>query len=61
MQIEKQLEAAYEGSLTSICVNEIKHQIAVGDDSGEIKLFSNLDGKLLHLDPMSHASPITSL
>ena len=37
MQVEKQLEAAYEGSLTAICLNELKHEIAVGDDAGEIK------------------------
>lgn len=55
------MEAAYEGSLTAICLNELKHEIAVGDDAGEIKVFSNLDGHLIHLDPMSHASPITSL
>lgn len=39
----------------------MKHEIAVGDDSGEIKLFSNLDGKLVHLDQTSHSSAITSL
>ena len=61
MQIEKQLEASYDGQLTTICLNELKHEIAVGDDSGEIKLFSNLDGKLVHLDQTSHSSQITSL
>ena len=50
MQISKQLEASYDGQLTTICLNEFKHEIAVGDDAGEVKIFSNLDGKLLHLD-----------
>ena len=48
--IEKQLQAAYDGQLTSICLSEIRHEIAVGDESGEIKIFSNLDGKLQYLD-----------
>ena len=50
MSIEKQLEAAYDGSLTCICLNEHRHEIAVGDEAGEIKIFSNLDGKLIYLD-----------
>ena len=49
-RIEKQLQAAYDGQLTAITLNEINHEIAVGDEAGEIKVFSNLDGKLLHLD-----------
>jgi WD40 repeat protein len=48
--IEKQLQAAYDGQLTTICLSEMRHEIAVGDENGEIKVFSNLDGKLLHLD-----------
>ena len=59
--IEKQLQAAYDGQLTSICLSEIRHEIAVGDESGEIKIFNNLDGKLLHIDQMSHGSAVTSL
>ena len=49
-EIDKQLQAAYDGQLTSICHNEMRHEIAVGDESGEIKVFSNLDGKLIYLD-----------
>ena len=59
--IEKQLQAAYDGQLTAISLNELNHEIAVGDEAGEIKIFSNLDGKLLFLDQHAHASPITSL
>ena len=61
MKIEKQLQAAYDGQLTSICLNESRHEIAVGDDAGEIKIFSNTDGKLIFLDTTAHASPVTSL
>mmetsp|Transcript_11123 Transcript_11123/g.18663 ORF Transcript_11123/g.18663 Transcript_11123/m.18663 type:complete len:92 (+) Transcript_11123:1585-1860(+) len=50
MRIEKQLQGAFDGHLTSIALNKKSHIIAVGDDAGEIKLFSNLDGKLVHLD-----------
>lgn len=60
-KIEKQLQAAYDGQLTTICLNEIKHEIAVGDEAGEIKVFNNLDGKLLFLDQSAHGSAITSL
>ena len=60
-KIEKQLQAAYDGQLTSICLNEVKHEIAVGDESGEIKIFNNLDGKLLFLDQSSHGCAISSL
>lgn len=60
-KIEKQLQAAYDGQLTTICLNEINHEIAVGDEAGEIKVFSNLDGKLLFLDQSAHGSPISSL
>lgn len=60
-KVEKQLQAAYDGQLTSICLNEIKHEVAVGDESGEVKVFNNLDGKLLFLDTSSHGSAITSL
>jgi len=42
-------------------VNEIKHDIAVGDESGEIKIFNNLDGKLMFLDQSAHSCAITSL
>jgi len=59
--VEKQLEAAYDGGLTSISLNEQRHEIAVGDEAGELKVFSNLDGKLMHLDQTSHSCPITSL
>ena len=59
--IEKQLQAAYDGQLTSIALSEIRHEIAVGDENGEVKIFSNLDGKLLYLDHMSHGAPVTSL
>lgn len=59
--IEKQLQAAYDGQLTSICNNDPKHEIAVGDECGEIKIFSNLDGKLVHLDQQSHGGPVSSL
>jgi len=50
MEIEKQIEAAYDGQLTSICYNDQRDEVAVGDDAGEIKVFSNRDGKMLHLD-----------
>jgi len=50
MALTKQLEAAYDGQLTTICLNEARHEVAVGDEVGEIKIFSNLDGKLVHLD-----------
>jgi hypothetical protein len=50
MQVTKQLEAAYDGQLSCICLNEARHEIAVGDEAGEIKIFSNLDGKMVHLD-----------
>jgi len=49
-EIDKQLQAAYDGQLTSISLNEMRHEIAVGDEAGEIKVFSNLDGKLIYLD-----------
>jgi len=61
MAVEKQLEAAYDGALTCICLNEQRHEIAVGDEVGEIKVFSNLDGKMIFLDQMIHASAVTSL
>ena len=47
--------------MTSICNNDPRHEIAVGDESGEIKIFSNLDGKLVHLDQQSHGNPVSSL
>jgi WD40 repeat protein len=47
--------------LTSLCLNELSHEIAVGDEAGEIKIFSNLDGKLVYLDQISHGAPVTSL
>ena len=61
LKVEKQLQAAYDGNLTAICLNEARHEIAVGDESGEIKIFSNTDGKLLFLDSSAHATPISSL
>ena len=61
MQVEKQLEAAYDGALTCIALNEQRHEIAVGDEAGEVKIFSNLDGKMIFLDQMVHASAVTSL
>ena len=39
----------------------MKHEIAVGDEAGEVKVFNNLDGRLLFLDQASHGSAITSL
>ena len=60
-KIEKQLQAAYDGQLTAICLNELNHEIAVGDEAGEVKVFNNLDGKLLFLDQNAHGSAITSL
>ena len=39
----------------------MSHEIAVGDEAGEIKIFNNLDGKLLFLDQHAHGSAITSL
>ena len=61
MEISKQIEAAYDGQLTSICYNEARDQVAVGDDAGEIKVFDVKNGKMLHLDQMSHAVAVTSL
>ena len=61
MRIEKQLQAAYDGNLTAICLNDTKHEIAVGDEAGEIKVFNNTDGKLVFLDTLAHSAPITSL
>lgn len=61
MNVDKQLQAAFEGSLTCIAYNDTTHEIAVGDSVGEIKIFSNLDGSLNHLDQYSHSAPITSL
>ena len=39
----------------------MKHEIAVGDEAGEIKVFSNLDGKLVYLDSVSHGAPVVAL
>ena len=50
MEISKQIEAAYDGQLTSLCYNEARDQVAVGDDTGEIKVFDIKNGKMLHLD-----------
>lgn len=61
LEITRQIEAAYDGQLSSICLNEYRDEVAVGDESGEIKIFSNYNGKLLHLDQMTHACGITSL
>ena len=61
LTIEKQLQAAYDGNLTSICPNDVRHEIAVGDEAGEIKVFNNTDGKLLFLDSTAHSAPVTSL
>ena len=61
MKIEKQLQGAYDGQLTAIALNEVKHEIAVADEAGEIKIFNNVDGKLVFLDTLSHAAPVTSL
>lgn len=44
-----------------MCLNELSHEIAVGDEAGEIKVFSNLDGKLVHLDQVAHGAAVTSL
>jgi len=50
MEITKQIEAAYDGQLTSICYNDHRDEVAVGDDAGEIKVFNVKDGRMLHLD-----------
>ena len=55
------MEAAYDGELTSITINEQRHEVAVGDEAGELKIFNNLDGKIVFLDQTSHGSAITSL
>ena len=39
----------------------MRHEIAVGDENGEIKIFNNLDGKLLHIYQISHGAAVTSL
>lgn len=39
----------------------MKHEIAVADESGEIKIFDNLDGTLKFLDSTSHGSSVTSI
>jgi len=39
----------------------VKHEIAVADESGEIKIFDNLDGTLKFLDSTSHGSSVTSI
>ena len=44
------MEAAYDGELTSITLNDQRHEVAVGDEAGELKIFSNLDGKIVFLD-----------
>lgn len=41
MVITKQIEAAYDGNLTCLSINEHRDEIAVGDDSGELKVFNN--------------------
>ena len=61
MEITHSIEAAYDGQLTTICYNEHRDEVAVGDDSGEIKVFGNNDARMLHLDSNSHACSITSL
>jgi hypothetical protein len=39
-----------EGSLSCISYNEIKNEVALGDSSGEIKVFSASDANLVFLD-----------
>ena len=61
MEITHSIEAAYDGQLTTICYNEHRDEVAVGDDCGEIKVFGNNDARMLHLDSHSHGCAVTSL
>ena len=60
MQVTQTIEAAYDGTLTTVTYNDQRDEVAVGDDSGEIKVFSNSDGRMLHLDT-SHGCAVTGL
>lgn len=60
-QVTHSIEAAYDGQLTVLCYNSQRHEVAVGDDAGEIKIFNCNDGKMLHLDQTSHAKGISAI
>jgi WD40 repeat protein len=61
MEVTFSIEATYDGHLSSICYNYQRNEVAVGDESGEIKIFGCKDGKIIHIDQSCHAKPITSL
>jgi WD40 repeat protein len=61
MEITHSIEAAYDGQLTCVAYNEQRDELAVGDDAGEIKVFSFRDGRMLHLDQTAHAHAVSAL
>ena len=61
LEITHSIQATYDGGLTSICYNGQRNEVAVGDQGGEIKIFSTRDGSLIHIDKQNHCVAITAL
>ena len=55
------IQATYEGELCAMSLRSDSQAVAVSDDSGEVKLFSIDDGKLVKLTNNGHAASVTAL
>jgi len=59
-EVLRQLQASYEVEVNALATSMDGELVVVGDDSGEVKVFTNVDCRLAHIENV-HSAPISAI